>query len=363
MYKVMIVDDMEIFRRYIKRLKVWGDNSGFIIDEEAVDGLDALNKLEKNPVDLVIADIKMPQMDGIELLSVITEKKLCPYVVLLSDYTEFGYARQGIVYGAFDYIGKPVGDKELTELFERIKKHLLEKQQQEHKQAELQESINDAFFTATDVQMIIQMICRGEIKATTLISDMIDTIEKTRNNDRSKTLLIIKNTLHEIIHETLKCHPWIVSYYQVNLLQNISFTCSREWEEMKSAFIEIVGNLISIINQFISCQDNTMVKETSEYILTNLNEKLSVKVLSEKMFISKAHLSEIFKQKTGKTVLQYITMVKMERAKRLMEEDLRNYEIAYQLGYSDNEYFNKVFKNYTGLSLTQYRQRSNNNRR
>ena len=75
MFKVMIVDDVEVMRRDVKRLKLWGESSGFIIEAEAVDGLDALEQLEKHSIDLVITDIRMPHVDGIELLRQISEKK------------------------------------------------------------------------------------------------------------------------------------------------------------------------------------------------------------------------------------------------------------------------------------------------
>lgn len=127
MYRVMIVDDAEFMRRDIKRSKLWGDASGFVITEEANDGVEALEKISTNPVDLIITDIKMPNMDGLELLEEISKKRLCPYVVLLSEYTEFGYAREGIVNGAFDYIGKPMKDNELERLLSRVKKNIVEK--------------------------------------------------------------------------------------------------------------------------------------------------------------------------------------------------------------------------------------------
>jgi len=88
LFKVLIVDDMEVFRRTLKRLKLWGDATGFVIISDSVDGQDALMKLEADSYDLIITDIRMPKMDGIELLRAVSEKKLCPVSVLLSDFAE-----------------------------------------------------------------------------------------------------------------------------------------------------------------------------------------------------------------------------------------------------------------------------------
>lgn len=124
MYNVLVVDDSEILRRTIKRSKMWGEASGFAVTGEAGDGLEALEKMKQNHYDMVITDIKMPRMDGIELLEAISKNRLCPYVVLLSDFTEYGYARKGILFGAFDYIGKPMQDTDLSLLLNRIKEKL-----------------------------------------------------------------------------------------------------------------------------------------------------------------------------------------------------------------------------------------------
>jgi two-component system response regulator YesN len=349
---------MEVLRRDVKRLRLWGENSGFIITEEAKDGLDALKKLEANPIDLVITDIRMPNMDGIELLRNISEKKLCPYAVLLSDYTEYNYARQGFVYGAFDYIGKPLDEKELANLLERIRQHLEEKQQEEQKLTELQEIVEEAFFPAADVKQIIEFICNGDAKAAVSANAMVDTIGTSFNYDKTKALLVLKNAMNMVINETLKNHPWITAYMGADLLKNINFEDCKDWEEIKAAVIEAEERLISVIVKFIGSHDSTIVKQVCEYVLEHIDEELSVKMLSEKMFISKSHLSYIFKQKFGVSLLEYITMVKIERAKRLLrEENLKNYEIAYKLGFQDNEYFSKVFKRHTGMSPTEFRKK------
>lgn len=124
MYSVLIVDDSDILRKTLRRSKLWGEASGFAVTGEARDGLEALEIIRQNPVDLIITDIRMPNMDGIELLESVSKDRLCPYVVLLSDFTEYSYARKGILYGAFDYIGKPMRDTELAGLLDRIRKKL-----------------------------------------------------------------------------------------------------------------------------------------------------------------------------------------------------------------------------------------------
>ena len=121
MFKVMIVDDEPIIRTGLKHVVDWGE-LGFKIVSEAKNGLDALKKLEEEPVDLIITDIKMPQMDGIELLEVLREKNNDVSGVLLSGFAEFAYAQKGLSLGAIDYLLKPMDPTNIKEVLEKVYK-------------------------------------------------------------------------------------------------------------------------------------------------------------------------------------------------------------------------------------------------
>lgn len=133
MYRVLIVDDIDILRYDLKRMKVWGETTGFAIEDEASDGREALKKLRESSFDLLITDIRMPVMDGMELLRAVSKENLCPCIVMLSDYTEYSYAREGLLHGAFDYLGKPVNQNDILELLGRAKIFLDQKKRTERK--------------------------------------------------------------------------------------------------------------------------------------------------------------------------------------------------------------------------------------
>ena len=124
MYQILIVDDKEIFRRKMKRLPYFKNNDVFTIQYEAQNGLEALEIIKKEKVDVVITDIRMPIIDGLELLKEIKDEQLCKCVILLSEYSDFEYAKKGLVYGAFDYIVKPVDDGKVSAVLERAQNFL-----------------------------------------------------------------------------------------------------------------------------------------------------------------------------------------------------------------------------------------------
>lgn len=126
MYKILIVEDDSAMRFVYSKMKVWAEH-GFQIASETSNGKDALALLSKNKYDLVISDIRMPFIDGIELLREIKKRSIDVCVVFVSSYDEFEYARQGLVLGAFDYILKPVNESQLAQALERVKYALAEK--------------------------------------------------------------------------------------------------------------------------------------------------------------------------------------------------------------------------------------------
>lgn len=121
MYKILLADDFAVFRKQIKRMKLWETETEFEICGEASDGDEALKMLRADSFDVLLTDIKMPKMTGIELLQAVKDEGLCGCVVLLSEYTDFEYARQGLIMGAFDYIVKPMDEEKLASMLARCR--------------------------------------------------------------------------------------------------------------------------------------------------------------------------------------------------------------------------------------------------
>lgn len=123
MYRVMLVEDDGVVRYTYRRMKAWGKN-GFSIAEEAANGRQAVDKIEKGKIDIVFTDICMPLMDGISLMKKLREDQRQIPIVMVSSFSDFEYAREGIRLGALDYIMKPLGEKELENALQRAKKVL-----------------------------------------------------------------------------------------------------------------------------------------------------------------------------------------------------------------------------------------------
>lgn len=110
MYTVLIADDEPIIRRGIKKLVNW-EALGFQIIGEAGDGLSTLEFILKNSPQLVLLDIKMPEIDGLEVMRRAREAGFTGKVIILSGYSDFTYAQEALRYNVKSYLTKPVESK------------------------------------------------------------------------------------------------------------------------------------------------------------------------------------------------------------------------------------------------------------
>lgn len=120
MIKIMIVDDEYYFREALKISLPWTE-LGFEICGEAKNGKDALEKLADLNPDIIIVDINMPIMDGLEFAQKVRDAGNNCKMIILTGHSEFNYARQAVQLGVYNYILKPVDEEELKASLIEIK--------------------------------------------------------------------------------------------------------------------------------------------------------------------------------------------------------------------------------------------------
>ena len=119
MYRVVIADDERAIRTGLQIIVDW-NKLGFEIAGCASDGEEALQMLLKQNIDVLVTDIRMPRLSGLQLVKKVQELGLSIHVILLTSYRDFEYARQAISLGVREYLLKPVDEVALQELLRKM---------------------------------------------------------------------------------------------------------------------------------------------------------------------------------------------------------------------------------------------------
>ena len=122
LYRIIIVEDEDIIRKGIIET-IQANKKNFQVFD-AINGIEALEKIQSNQIDAMLLDIRMPKMDGLELLKLIREKQINIKTIILSGYDQFEYAQTALSYDVIDYILKPIKPKDVLQVIQKIEDEL-----------------------------------------------------------------------------------------------------------------------------------------------------------------------------------------------------------------------------------------------
>lgn len=148
MYKVVIADDEPWALYRIQNLINWND-IGFEVCGTATDGISALKLINSTQPDLLLSDIRMPGLDGLELVRKVKSTVPNTVVIFITGFSEFSYAQEAIRQGVFDFLVKPVRKDDLLTALERVLNYL----RQHSSESETEDSQ-----TASQIQKILHTI-------------------------------------------------------------------------------------------------------------------------------------------------------------------------------------------------------------
>ena len=405
MYRIVLVDDEAEVRDSMTEGIDW-ESLGFEVKGVACNGLEAWNLIETEEPDLVMTDIKMPYMDGLELSERIRRKYDDMKIVIFSGYDDFSYAREAIRYKVENYIMKPVNSRELEESMREIRKNLDEERDSFRNFQKLKERY--ATGVPRIMESILHQVIRGEVDdevKQSLAENMPDflmsggwTVAVAVICDADNTEL--DDLKYKGIEDELR-KKYRIAAVRENRRIDIIFTETNEetvinalenlTRDMKHLFnlgilsgvgchAETLGDISRSFNEacialkefdgqcgktayygdvLANSQkgEKSVVQKAMEYIRENYSdEKLSVETVADEVGFSHSYFSSIFKKETGEACSNYITKVRMEAAAKLLSEtDSKTYVIAKDTGYSDVAYFSYAFKHHFGVAPTKYR--------
>ena len=137
MYSIMIVEDEYLVRQGIASLVNY-EQFGMQVIAQAENGIEAWQKFQDNPADILLTDINMPQMNGLELSKLVRDQAPKCHIVFLTGYDDFDYARTAIKLGADDYLLKPFSKDDVEEMLAKVQTKL----DKERKKAQIQNLVD-----------------------------------------------------------------------------------------------------------------------------------------------------------------------------------------------------------------------------
>ena len=510
MYKVVIIDDEAVIREGLKTIINWGEQ-GFVVAGEAASGREGLQLIERSRPDLAVVDIKMPGMNGLEMISSLREKKVDCEVIILTGYSEFTYAQKAVELGVKAFVLKPIDPRELAEKVETVFQALClqEKAGEDYREAvllardRLLENLvtgeggeetpvrADALYHLhfpwpsyrvilieidyrSNMKVILQNNIRREIErfagkkfnghvfstgrnlclllpgreyggdmedfwrqfaaglrarfgvdiyiavgkevkhvkalatsyheaeslllrrfvygANTVICRREKTESDTGKDEEGfdwkeigeKLYIAVFNYNRELLRESLAAvreklaaGGYIEEFIKAVYIKFYVYTANRLkavdsqgviFTEEEKIYSELCGKksldelhkyfekmLLETAEHLVRKRPDGVIRRIIDYIYRYYEEDLKLEYLARLFGYNPAYLGKIFKAHTGEFFNTYLDMVRMEKAKELLKEDWKVYQIAERVGYQSLEYFGKKFRRFVGMAPTEYR--------
>lgn len=219
MYKVLLVDDEVYVRKGLMNLIDW-DRYGFEVYWEASNGEDALKIIAEEKPDVVITDVRMPVIDGLELIKRIRDSgDTETQFIIVSGYNDFSYAQKAVRYNVFDFVLKPVDQDELEEILiklgEKLKVTKVEKiQKKKLKLEQAIESLLKANITNAEITEWLKLLEVEESKFFYYVLIEINNIHFVDKIEEKSFMLM--NAIEEVIKKLSQVTPQVAIYEQTD---------------------------------------------------------------------------------------------------------------------------------------------------
>ncbi len=384
MKKALLADDDFLVRSYLKMLTSW-ERAGFEITADVRDGEEALEALEKEPVDLVVTDLSMPLMDGIQLITEIRKKYPDIYIIVLSCHDEFEYVKKAMKEGADEYVLKnSLNEESLYTLLEAASEQLekslgkapIEEDSKEESKEEIKESgeapeegysMNEKFLFFNQIlagtlqgqereEKRIRVGISGKYKNSAVIvikkedteaCDLLDQVKALQKKKEKREFLERVGGTVEAMKDS-HCDSALIEQWFKKLARSLQvesvkeelhFSCIQEVEEA----LDRLGDLaFKAEKQALPENISAPVKMAAEYVNKHYREDIGLGEAAEAAGVNSSYLSYLFSQEMGTGFANYLLRLRLDHAKKLLREsNMKMWQVAEESGFNDYHYFSK----------------------
>lgn len=317
---------------------VW---QGFAHDAQLVfvrDGREAERLLQERRFDIVLLDIFLTGVDGLQLLQLIQQKSPRPAVILTSEAPNFQFARQGLLYGACDYLLRPLTFDVLSTAFARIRRRSV---------------TSDPVLTET-LLPVFQAL--GSQRFPLCLQDGFARLSAQDANP-IHSARSCRSLFQLLVQKAYQTYPWLSKYLDAKECETIPDMNISDPQLVQSSYLKLGLNLNRLFMVLYPRPTDPQLAEVMQYMLTNVDRLFSQKEVAQRFFLSASSLSERFSRCVQISYREYTQGLRINRAAYLLRNtDMKLYEVCGKLGFKDVSYFSRQFKQTTGKTVTSYRQ-------
>lgn len=396
MYRIGILDDEYLTCLGLAKAVDWST-----VDVEVAftcqDGKKGLEMIRKEKPDLVLTDIRMPGLSGVDLVKELRKDGFEGEIIVLTAYKEFDYAVETYRSGIFSYLLKPVDNDELLKVTKEAIDHLKDKRREEERRKSMEENLSvmesDFFYRLfhnitkeeflesekkfsfkvypSGILFLLKkenredeypLLEAGRILSSSLLQEGISSLERIEENsfylfidtsDMDKVLSILMHSFSRVEEKTDAVFTGALASYSSPIEISRAYSIDKECIKNKLYYgfntIEIEKKSDLSYRHYIAVQDFYRI------LSQHYQDDLSVASVSMMMNVSDSYLMHLLRKSLGRTFNDILTDYRIAVAKKLLKEGkLRVNEVADKVGYNDEKYFSRVFKKRVGVSPSEY---------
>ncbi|MDU5105924.1 response regulator [Clostridium sp.] len=414
MLKILIADDEKYERDSVISLIEENFKDKLTI-AQAKNGREAIEIAEQIRPEIIIMDIKMPGINGIKAIEEIRKTSSSTYFIMLTAYDYFDFAIEAVKLNVKEYLLKPFVRSEFINKINNAIESVEKKKAKRKSDIEKEEKINNLIGVLENE--LSYSIINNALDSIDFNMHM-DYLDLDFNNAFAICIKILstnfnnllKRQVGEYINELLKfkykaigtyCYTENLIFFiqihnykdineeiteNINAINDIKREIERHFNiatEIGIGYcysgIELMNKSYEEANKAISYSNKSEIihigkiqnhnyskdsdkektklfKKVTEYIENSIQEDLNLESVSNNFNLSPYYFSRSFKEAMGCNLIDYINIVRIKKAKELLKKnEMSIKEIGYTVGYSDPNYFSKVFKKYEGYSPKEYK--------
>lgn len=402
MLKILIVDDEQVVRVYLQSIVNWEQYDCQVVTT-CENGMEALEVMAQQPIDLILTDLEMPKMNGLQLIEEIRSRGYQTKVIVLSNHSDYDLSREVMKLGALDYYVKTnVKEADIISMIElvseQVKKQLLQKHAlEEEKRLKIDNFkigrktflttvlTGDVYYNELQLSQYVKMYHLFEPRLSLyrlrfqqpielrqfLYVDAI-IAEEFQKYDHDVVHLTQEKILVALYERTIVEEQVLMDHW-LRIVKNIKNYLRAELQASKRLLIDstdkltsctklfqndVPGDVSSVIADEELSHYRPEIQSILYYIHEHYDERITLQDLSAFACLNEAYLSRLFKMETKKTINSYINELRIYKAKELLKSpNIMVKEVAQLVGIKDQLYFNRVFKKFCGENPTDYQDR------